>query len=106
MKPRRYGTNPLSETKRESEERVDKAKRYQQIIEILSETNEPLSAKEIAAKMFAKKYTPTAERNFSAPRITEMLKNGIVECVGTKICQYTGRPVGVFKLREKAQNGA
>ena len=52
MKPRIPGTNPLVETRKESEEIVNKQRRYQQIIEILTESKEPLSAKEIAVEMY------------------------------------------------------
>ena len=95
------GTNPLVETRKESEESVNKQLRYQQIIEILTESKEPLSAKEIAVEMNRKKYVPTSERNFSAPRLTELSRKGILECVGKKICEYTGHPVGVYALCKK-----
>ncbi|HIQ93633.1 TPA: hypothetical protein IAB29_00675 [Candidatus Ventrenecus stercoripullorum] len=101
MKPRIPGNNPLMETRKESEETVNKQLRYQQIIEILTESKEPLSAKEIAVEMYKKHYVPTSERNFSAPRITELLNQGIVDCVGKKVCEYTHKSVGVFELCKK-----
>jgi len=101
--PRKVGENPLLETKAESEITVDKKKRYFQIIEILQSTDEPMSAKEIAVEMKEKGYTPSTERNFSAPRITEMLNRGVLDCVGKKICEYTGKSVGVFKIRENLE---
>lgn len=101
MKPRIPGANPLAESRKESEESVNKQLRYQQIIEILTESEEPLSAKEIAVEMYQKKYVPTSERNFSSPRLTELLKMGIVDCVGKKVCEYTHKTVGVFELCKK-----
>ena len=101
MKPRIPGTNPLAEARKESEETVDKKIRYQQIIEILTDSSEPLSAKEIAVEMYKKHYVPTSERNFSSPRLTELLKMGIVDCVGKKVCEYTNKTVGVFELCKK-----
>jgi len=100
MEPRRYGTNPLAETRAEAEEKVDKKKRYHQIIQILSESKEGMTAKEIAVEMERRGWTPTSERNFVSPRLTEMMKLGIVDCIGKKKCQYTDVMVGVFKLRE------
>lgn len=98
---RRLGENPLIETKVESEQGVDKLKRYKQIVSILVENNnKPMSAKEIAVEMKEKRYTPTTERNFSSPRITELLNKGVLDCLGKKKCQYTNKMVGVFKLRE------
>lgn len=86
------------ETRHDSEERVDKNKRYAQIIECLKER--PMTAKEIAVRMCEKGEIPTAERNYTAPRLTEMSINGTVEPFMKKTCTYTGRTVAVYRLRE------
>ena len=98
FEPRRLGTNPLSECKVESEEKVDKEKRYMQIIKILEE-NKYMTAKEIAVEMFNKGYVPTTDRNFSSPRLTELMQMGKVEPLGKKKCSYTNKTVTVFKIR-------
>lgn len=90
---------PTYETRAEAEEKVDKQKRYKQIIEILSEHPE-MTAKEIAVRMKQKGWTPTDERNFAAPRLTELAKKGFVEPIGKKKCVYTGRTVAVWAIRE------
>lgn len=87
------------ETKAESEQEVDKQKRYNQIIEILSENKEPMTAKEIAVAMFKKNWIPSSERNFSSPRLTELCKEGIVDTLGKKKCEYTNKSVTVYGLR-------
>ena len=98
---RRMGEITTYETRALAEEQVNKLKRYKQIIAILVENNnEPMSAKEIAVEMHKRNYTPTDERNFSAPRITELLKRGVVDCLGKKKCQYSKKMVGVFNLRQ------
>ena len=101
MKPRIPGTNPLLETRREANESVDRKTKYLQIIEILTDAKEAMSAKEIAVEMYKRKYIPTTERNFSAPRLTELSKMGIVDCAGKKVCEYTNKTVGVFELCKK-----
>ena len=101
MQPRIPGTNPLLETRSESEEKVNKQLRYSQIIEILTYARKPLSAKEIAYKMYTTNLIPIPERNYVSPRLTELLKIGVVDCVGKKVCGYTHRSVGVFELRQK-----
>ena len=85
-------------TRHDSHETVNKEKRYKQIIQILEEHEEPLTAKEIAVYMCEKGFTPTAERNFSAPRLTEMSNMFIVEPIGKKKCKYTGKMVSVYAL--------
>lgn len=97
MEKRRYGEYTTLETRNEAHEQVDKGKRYKEILECLGK--EKLTAKEIAVKMFHKGYIPTTERNFTAPRLTELSKEGIVEPVGKKKCQYTGKTVAVYEVR-------
>ncbi len=95
---RRFGEFTTLETRAEANESVDKQKRYKQIIEILSENNEPMTAKEIAVEMYKRGYTPTSERNFASPRITELLRTGVLDCLGKKKCEYSGKNVSVFGL--------
>ena len=99
MIERRYGEIPTLETRYESNEKVDRQKRYSQIIEILQEGKQ-MTAKEIAVEMYNRGYVPTNERNFSSPRLTELMQKGIVEQVGKHVCKYTGKKVAVFCLRE------
>lgn len=100
MELRRPGTNPSLETRAEAHETVDKKKRYKQIIEIMIDNKEPMTAKEISVEMYKRGYTPTSERNFSSPRITELLKNGTLDIIGKKKCKFTGKTVTVYELRE------
>lgn len=100
---RRYGTNPSLETRAEANETVDRKKRYKQIIEILYGGKE-MTAKEIAVEMCNRGYIPTSERNFTAPRLSELTRNGIVEPIGKQKCTYTGKTVAVYKLIENQTN--
>lgn len=88
----------LIDTRGAAYESVDKAKRYRQIIECLKE-RPTMTAKEIAVAMMKKGYIPTSERNFAAPRLTELHDLGVVEAIGKTTCQYTGRKVAVYSLR-------
>ena len=86
------------ETRQESNETVDMQKRYSQIMECLTECG-PLTAKECAVLMMQKGYIPTSERNFTAPRLTELHHDGFVRVTGKKTCTYTGREVAVYELK-------
>lgn len=88
------------DTRGDSNESVDREQRYKQIIEILSESITPMSAKEIAVAMHEKGFTPTSERNFAAPRLTELSNKGVVEPCGKTKCFYTGKSVSVYHLIE------
>ena len=94
---RNPGEYTTLETRDESHEKVDKKKRYREILECLD--GKELTAKEIADAMFRKGYIPTNERNYSAPRLTEMAEEGMVEPVGKKVCQWTGKKVAVYAIR-------
>ena len=84
------------QTRSESYEKVDKQRRYNQIFEVLNELGSA-SAREISEMMHKKGYTPTSERNFSAPRLTELVKFEKLEIVGKKVCEFTGKKVAVYK---------
>lgn len=87
------------ECRRESHEKVNKGRRYLQIREILK--NKEMTAKEIAVEMYKRKYVDSPERNYSAPRLTELeMQYRLVQVVGKKTCTYTGKKVSVYKLIE------
>ena len=86
------------DTRKESYDKVDKRKRYMQIKNVLD--NKTLTAKEIAVEMCKCGYIPTDERNFAAPRLTELCQMGEVEIVGKKKCEYTGKRVSVYRILE------
>lgn len=94
---RNPGEYTTLETRGESHEKVDKKKRYREILECLADKE--LTAKEIADEMCRKGQIPTNERNFTAPRLSEMSEQGIVEPVGKKVCQWTGKKVAVYAIR-------
>ena len=100
MRARMPGEIPTLECRSEAYETIDKNKRYKQIIEILKSGKE-MTAKEIAVEMCNRGYIPTSERNFTAPRLTELSRNGVVEPVGKQRCTYTGKTVCVYGLLEK-----
>ena len=81
-------------------ESIDRNARYRQVREALSCCG-PLTAKEVAVWMYDRGYVPTTERNHAAPRITELEKKGEVMVVGAKVCQYTGKKVFIYALKEK-----
>ena len=90
-KPGEYTTH---DTRAESHEKVDKQKRYRQIKEVLIK---PMTAKEVAVMLYKKGYTPSDERNYSAPRLTELAKKGEVDVIGKKKCEYTGKTVALYE---------
>lgn len=99
MEERIMGEYTTMETRADAHEAVDKQKRYSQIIECLTQCG-ALTAKECAVIMQGKGYIPTSERNFTAPRMTELTQNGVIKVVGKTVDAYTGRKVAVYGLKE------
>lgn len=99
---RQYGDAVTPSTRGEANETVDRETRYKQILEVLQ--GKELTAKEIAVEMQRRGEIPTSERNFTAPRLTELSHNGVVEPIGKKKCQYTGKTVAVYAIREQQAN--
>ena len=73
--------------------------RYMQILERLSTGNK--TAKEVAVELFDLGFIPSTERNYTAPRLTELEKMGYVEETAKKTCEYTGKAVTVYKITQK-----
>ena len=69
-------------------------KRYEQILDRL---DKPKTAKEIAVELFEIGVIPSTERNYTAPRLTELEKMGYVRAIDKKKCEYTGKTVAVYE---------
>ena len=82
------------ETMHDAYEEVDKEKRKRQVLSILTH---PMTASEVAAEMFNQGYVKMFDRNNAAPRLTELAKEGKVDTIGKKRCQYTGKTVTVYR---------
>ncbi len=81
-----------------------KEKRYKQILEVLE--GKQMTAKEIAVKLYEKGLIPTSERNFTAPRLTELCDKGKVKSLEKKKrCKWTGKMVAVYEIVKDGQNG-
>lgn len=100
MIERMIGEYVPHQTRAEANETVDRQKRYNQIIECLTEKPNQ-TAKEIACSMLAKGYIPYCDRNFTAPRLTELTQKGVVEPVGKKECKWTHKMVAVYNLSKE-----
>lgn len=76
-----------------------KKKRYEQILNRLS--NREMTAKEIAVEMFELGMIASTERNYTAPRLTELEQMGYVEVIGKKKCEWTGKMVAVYRRKQQ-----
>jgi predicted ArsR family transcriptional regulator len=88
------------QTRRESHKAAnrDAAARRRVILEILTERG-GMTAREVAGELHRRCITPTDERNYAAPRLTELYKTGKIATTGKKPCPQTGRNVAVWAVR-------
>lgn len=70
--------------------------RYQQILDRL--ISGPKTAKEVAVELFDLQLIPGTDRNYTAPRLTELAKMGLVKAVDKVKCQYSGKTVAVYEI--------
>ena len=99
MQRREYGEDVTLETRGEANETVDRERRYRQIRHCFA-IKPNMTAKECAVLMNKLGYCTTTERNVAAPRITELCQKGFLEPIGKTKCQYTGKTVAVYAVRE------
>lgn len=86
----------MLETKQMSFEDI-KDKRQIRYDQILDRLDTPKTAKELAVELFELGLIPSTERNYTAPRLTELEKMGIVKAIDKKRCKYTGKMVAVYE---------
>lgn len=80
-----------------NEIQTKKRVRYEQILNCL---NKPKTAKEIAVELHDDGIIPSSERNYTAPRLTELEDRDIVRVIGKKKCKWTGKMVAVYQKTE------
>ncbi len=82
-----------NETRAESLNELDKTKRYEEIRYALK--NNGLTARELAKKLGSE------ERNYVAPRLTELTRKNEVEVISKRYDKKTKRNVAVYALNDK-----
>jgi predicted HTH transcriptional regulator len=68
--------------------------RHSQCLEALEEG--PKTAREVSEYMHKKGYTVIRERNIAHPRLNELVKDGLVEAVGSVWDAHTKKDVSVY----------
>ena len=68
--------------------------RHKAILDILG--TRQMTAHQIARELFKQGHTPRVDRNFAAPRLTELEERGFVAAVGKRKDHATGRNVAVW----------
>ena len=102
LEPREPGTVVELETRHESYEGVkpQRPRRWNVIYELLEDHPEGLTVKEMMIMLHSAGMLPNEnDRNFVAPRVTELVDKGLVEAIGKRQCLYTGKKVAVYAIR-------
>lgn len=93
--------NITAQTRQMSFEDINlkRKQRYDQILGVLA--NREMTAKEIAIEMFELQLIPSTERNYTAPRLTELERLGQVKVIKKKKCKWSGKTVAVYTRTQK-----
>ena len=84
-----------NETRAESLNELDKTKRYEEIRYALKNEINGLTARELAKKLGSE------ERNYVAPRLTELTRKNEVKVISKRYDKKTKRNVAVYALSDK-----
>ena len=103
MERKRVESSTTIDNQVASYKKLDKDTRKKEIIQILLNTKESLTVREIAYQLFVDNKVKFFERNTVAPRITELCSEGILEPKGTDIDDWTGKSVTVFGFTEEVK---
>ena len=87
-----------SETRRESNEKLDKKRLYDLIISTLMDFKEGLTARELAVVLYNKGFIISNERQATHPRLTELVDAKKVIVVGKRFDEISQRNVAVYTL--------
>jgi len=71
-------------------------KRHSEILSILD--GKQMTANEIAMELYNQDKTPYFERNYAAPRLTELEKDGKVRIVGKRPSKPSGRMCAIYEV--------
>lgn len=85
------------ETRAESLNELDKTKRYEEIRYALKNEINGLTARELAKKLGSE------ERNYVAPRLTELTRKNEIKVISKRYDKKTKRNVAVYALSNKNQ---
>lgn len=86
------------ETRHNSYEKI-KPKRQMRYEQILSRLlTGPKTAKELAIELYELELIPSTERNYTAPRLNELEKMGLVRVTDKKKCEHTGKTVAIYEI--------
>lgn len=69
-------------------------------IQILNRLNRSKTAKQLAVELFELGFIPSSERNYTAPRLTELERMGYVKVTGKVKCEYTGKTVATYEITQ------
>ena len=98
---KRGKTGVTAKTRRESNRKTGRSVMCQRILSVMSQTELPLTAREIAAELYNNGIVQYPTRSSVQPRLTEMLEDGEVVVAGKVFDSETKRNVAAYKLPER-----
>lgn len=93
--------NITKETRRQSYDGIlpERGKRCRIILEVLGDRE--MTVEEITDELVESGKLKYYDRNFVAPRLTELKDEGVVEVIGKKPSRRTGKNIAVWAITKK-----
>lgn len=98
---KRGKTATTAVTRRESNQKTGRSYMCHMILSVMSQTELPLTAREIAIELYNNGIIPYPTRASVQPRLTEMLEESAVIVAGKVLDHETNRRVAAYKLPER-----
>lgn len=89
-----------TDTRWESFEKLDRQTMYDLILKTLeSYKKDGLTARELAVKLYNQGFIKSNERQATAPRLTELVDEGILVVIGKRVDEISRKNVAVYTLK-------
>ena len=89
-----------TDTRWESFEKLDRQTMYNLILNTLESYKEDgLTARELAVKLYNQGFIKSNERQATAPRLTELVDEGILVVIGKRVDEISRKNVAVYTLK-------
>lgn len=89
-----------TDTRWESFEKLDRQTMYNLILNTLKlYEKDGLTARELAVKLYNQGFIKSNERQATAPRLTELVDEGILVVIGKRVDEISGKNVAVYTLK-------
>lgn len=95
--------NTTADTRRESHNAIKPLKEYRRALVLKILKGRRMTAEEVTAELLRIEAIPYFDRNFAAPRLTELSDMGKIEVVGKKLSKRTEKNIAIWSIVDREE---